>query len=488
MKIKGAIKSMGSIQKNFIYNVLYQILVILLPLITAPYISRTLGATATGIYSYTNSIAYYFLMVAMLGIANHGNRSIAAVRDNQEKLNKTFSSIYLLQAGLYCVSIVLYLVYVFCMAKDNKLIFLFQTFYVVSGLFDISWLFFGLEKFKLTVARNTIIKLCTVVCMFLFVHQPEDLWKYTLIMSVGTLVSQMYLWMYVKETVSFRRVSAKEVFSNLKPVLILFVPVLAYSVYKIMDKIMLGNISTYDQVGFYQNAEKIINIPMGIITALGTVMLPRMSNIIARGEKEKTVQYIRVSIKLVTILCSAIGFGLMGISQILAPVYLGSDFKACSSIISLLSITVFFIAWANVVRTQYLIPNHYDKVYLTSTILGAVLNLGVNYMLIPVYQSDGAAIGTIIAEFSVMAIQMFAVRKELPVWKYLISYIPVLLSGLVMAGFVRFVGEILGESVFTLIAQISLGGVVFCGLLVVFFLISKDELFVMAKKMVMHRK
>lgn len=479
---------MGSIQKNFIYNVLYQILVILLPLITAPYISRTLGATATGIYSYTNSIAYYFLMVAMLGIANHGNRSIAAVRDNQEKLNKTFSSIYLLQAGLYCVSIVLYLVYVFCMAKDNKLIFLFQTFYVVSGLFDISWLFFGLEKFKLTVARNTIIKLCTVVCMFLFVHQPEDLWKYTLIMSVGTLVSQMYLWMYVKETVSFRRVSAKEVFSNLKPVLILFVPVLAYSVYKIMDKIMLGNISTYDQVGFYQNAEKIINIPMGIITALGTVMLPRMSNIIARGEKEKTVQYIRVSIKLVTILCSAIGFGLMGISQILAPVYLGSDFKACSSIISLLSITVFFIAWANVVRTQYLIPNHYDKVYLTSTILGAVLNLGVNYMLIPVYQSDGAAIGTIIAEFSVMAIQMFAVRKELPVWKYLISYIPVLLSGLVMAGFVRFVGEILGESVFTLIAQISLGGVVFCGLLVVFFLISKDELFVMAKKMVMHRK
>lgn len=117
---------------------------------------------------------------------------------------------------------------------------------------------------------------------------------------------------------------------------------------------MLGDMSTYTQVGLYQNAEKIINVPMGIITALGTVMLPRMSNIIAKGEKGKTVLYIRTSIKLVTILCSAIAFGLMGIAPVLAPVYLGNEFVDCAQIITLLSISVFFIAWANVVRTQYL--------------------------------------------------------------------------------------------------------------------------------------
>lgn len=201
----------------------------------------------------------------------------------------------------------------------DRLIVLLQLIYVTSGLFDIGWLFFGLEQFKLTVARNTLIKISTVVLMFVFVHKPSDLWKYTLIMSAGTLFSQAYLWLYVKKYVSFEKCSVKEITSNIKPVLILFIPVLAYSIYKVMDKIMLGNMSSYDQVGFYNNAEKIINIPMGIITALGTVMLPRMSNIVANGDKKRVDDYIRISAKLVTLLSSAIAFGLMGVSSVLAP-------------------------------------------------------------------------------------------------------------------------------------------------------------------------
>lgn len=132
-----------------------------------------------------------------------------------------------------------------------------------------------------------------------------------------------------------------------------------------MDKIMLGNMSSYEQVGFYNNAEKIINIPMGIITALGTVMLPRMSNIVAKGDKEKTSDYIRISIKLVTLLSSAIAFGLMGISNVLSPVFFGEEFTACGDIIKFLSVTVFFIAWANVIRTQYLIPNLFVRIINT---------------------------------------------------------------------------------------------------------------------------
>lgn len=357
---------MKSLQKNFLYNVLYQILLVILPLITAPYISRTLGATAVGVYSYTYSVAYYFLLIAMLGIGNHGNRSIAAVRDDRKKLNKTFSSIYSLQVITFSIAILAYAIYLVLFVKDNRLIVLLQLIYVTSGLFDIGWLFFGLEQFKLTVARNTLIKISTVVLMFVFVHKPSDLWKYTLIMSAGTLFSQAYLWLYVKKYVSFEKCSVKEITSNIKPVLILFIPVLAYSIYKVMDKIMLGNMSSYDQVGFYNNAEKIINIPMGIITALGTVMLPRMSNIVANGDKKRVDDYIRISAKLVTLLSSAIAFGLMGVSSVLAPVFFGDEFIACGEIIRLLSVTVFFIAWANVIRTQYLIPNKRDSIYLTS--------------------------------------------------------------------------------------------------------------------------
>lgn len=479
---------MKSLQKNFLYNVLYQILLVILPLITAPYISRTLGATAVGVYSYTYSVAYYFLLIAMLGIGNHGNRSIAAVRDDRKKLNKTFSSIYSLQVITFSIAILAYAIYLVLFVKDNRLIVLLQLIYVTSGLFDIGWLFFGLEQFKLTVARNTLIKISTVVLMFVFVHKPSDLWKYTLIMSAGTLFSQAYLWLYVKKYVSFEKCSVKEITSNIKPVLILFIPVLAYSIYKVMDKIMLGNMSSYDQVGFYNNAEKIINIPMGIITALGTVMLPRMSNIVANGDKKRVDDYIRISAKLVTLLSSAIAFGLMGVSSVLAPVFFGDEFIACGEIIRLLSVTVFFIAWANVIRTQYLIPNKRDSIYLTSTMVGAILNLIINWMLIPKYQANGAAFGTIVAEFSVMLVQMVAVKNELPMRKYIMSYSPILIIGLIMAVLVDGIGIKLGVSVSTLAIQILAGGFFFCIVTIAYLRISNDEMWRLGLDSIKKRK
>lgn len=479
---------MKSLQKNILYNVLYQILLVILPLITAPYISRTLGATAVGVYSYTYSVAYYFLLIAMLGIGNHGNRSIAAVRDDRKKLNKTFSSIYSLQVITFSIAILAYAIYLVLFVKDNRLIVLLQLIYVTSGLFDIGWLFFGLEQFKLTVARNTLIKISTVVLMFVFVHKPSDLWKYTLIMSAGTLFSQAYLWLYVKKYVSFEKCSVKEITSNIKPVLILFIPVLAYSIYKVMDKIMLGNMSSYDQVGFYNNAEKIINIPMGIITALGTVMLPRMSNIVANGDKKRVDDYIRISAKLVTLLSSAIAFGLMGVSSVLAPVFFGDEFIACGEIIRLLSVTVFFIAWANVIRTQYLIPNKRDSIYLTSTMVGAILNLIINWMLIPKYQANGAAFGTIVAEFSVMLVQMVAVKNELPMRKYIMSYSPILINGLIMAVLVDRIGIKLGVSVSTLAIQILAGGFFFCIATIAYLRISNDEMWRLGLDSIKKRK
>ena len=479
---------MKSLQKNFLYNVLYQILLVILPLITAPYISRTLGATAVGVYSYTYSVAYYFLLIAMLGIGNHGNRSVAAVRDDREKLNKTFSSIYSLQVITFSIAILAYAIYLVLFVKDNRLIVLLQLIYVTSGLFDIGWLFFGLEQFKLTVSRNTLIKISTVVLMFVFVHKPSDLWKYTLIMSAGTLFSQAYLWLYVKKYVSFEKCSVKEITSNIKPVLILFIPVLAYSIYKVMDKIMLGNMSSYDQVGFYNNAEKIINIPMGIITALGMVMLPRMSNIVANGDKKRVDDYIRISAKLVTLLSSAIAFGLMGVSSVLAPVFFGDEFIACGEIIRLLSVTVFFIAWANVIRTQYLIPNKRDSIYLTSTMVGAILNLIINWMLIPKYQANGAAFGTIVAEFSVMLVQMVAVKNELPMRKYIMSYSPILIIGLIMAVLVDRIGIKLGVSVSTLAIQILAGGFFFCIATIAYLRISNDEMWRLGVDSIKKRK
>ena len=468
---------MESIKKNFVYNVIYEILVVLLPLITAPYISRTLGSTAVGIYSYTYSVAQYFLLFAKLGIANHGNRSIAAVRDDIKERSRTFWSIYLIQFVTFSTAIIIYTVYALFVVNENRVIALLQLLYVGSGLFDIGWFFFGLEKFKITVTRNMIIKLSTVVCMFIFVHEPSDLWKYTLIMALGAFISQIYLWSFLRREVHICRICFVDMKKHIKPIVILFIPVIAYSIYRVMDKIMLGNMSNYDQVGFYNSAEKIINIPTGVITALGTVMLPRMSNLIANGDFNKTNQYIRVSFKLVTIIGAAIAFGLIGVADIITPVYFGNDFLPTAPIIVLLSVTVFFMAWANVIRTQYLIPYGIDKVYLVSTVIGAVSNLIVNALLIPRYQAIGAAIGTIVAEFSLMFVQMVAIRKKLPISQYFKSIAPVMLIGVFMTVIVRIIGDFMGIGIGTVVVQVCVGGVVYLSLLALYLFLSKDEMF-----------
>lgn len=467
---------MNSIKKNLLYNILYQVLLVILPLITAPYISRTLGADAIGVYSYTYSIVYYFMIVAMLGISNHGNRSVASVRGNQGKLNVTFTSIYVIQLITHSIAIVIYIIYSGLLLSELRWILLLQIIYLFSGLFDVSWLFFGLEEFKLTVVRNVIIKIGTIVLIFIFVHSPGDLWKYTLIMSIGTLFSQIYLWVYVRKYVIFCKIKGSDIYHHIKPIIILFVPVLAYSVYKVMDKIMLGNMSTFVQVGYYQNAEKIINIPMGIITALGTVMLPRMANMMASGEQAKSKDYIRISIKFVTILTTGIAFGLMGVSDNFAPVFYGNEFLACGPIIFLLSFTVFFIGWANVVRTQYLIPQHKDKIYVTSTMIGALANLAINLLLIPKFAAAGAAIGTIVAEATVFAVQILYIRKELPVLKYLCKDIPVILAGLFMMLSVRFIGLKVVNMGTALIVQVGVGVLIYISLILLYWIATKDEL------------
>lgn len=473
---------MKKLKMNLLYNIFYQILVIVLPLITAPYISRTLGAESVGIYSYTNSVAYYFLLFAMLGISNYGNRTIAISRDNDKEMNKNFWEIYSIQFFMYVAAIILYCVYATWINQSNSLVTWLQIIYITSGLLDISWLFFGLENFKVTVIRNTIIKICTVLFIFLFVKSPNDLWIYTLIMCLGSFLSQFYLWFHLKGIIHFEKIKIANLKKHIKPILILFVPVIAYSIYKVMDKIMLGNMSTFEQVGFYQSSEKIINIPMGIITAIGTVMMPRMSNIIANDSKNRASEYVRISIKLVTIIGSAISFGIIGTSKVLAPVFFGEEFAPCSSILVLLSLTVFSLSWANVARTEVLVPQKKDKIYVSSTIVGAIVNLILNTLLIPEYGANGAAIGTIFAELSVMVLQVVQVNKEMPIVKYILNSIPYIVIGGIMMVIVAILGEVLGISLTTLIIQVLVGGIVFISLIGVYFLVSKDDLIKYVKK------
>lgn len=451
---------MSNIKKNFIYNVTYQILILIIPIVTSPYISRVLGAERLGIYSYTYSVVYYFMLFAMLGLNNYGNRQIAKVKDNKEELNKNFCSIYALQLCSSIIMIIIYIVYLIFGVSSNNEIALIQIIYLISTAFDINWFFFGMEKFKLTVTRNTIIKIITCLSVFLFVRQKDDLYIYTIIMSLGTLVSQLLLCPFLKKYVKFQKVTLKkDIKKHIKPCLVLFIPVIAVSLYKIMDKIMLGNMTNMTQVGLYENAEKITNILSVIITALGVVMLPRMSNLIANGEIEKGKKYIEKSIIFTMFMSSALSFGIMSISNRFVVWFFGEEFSGAGIILQFLAITIIFISVANVIRTQYIIPMERDKSYIISVSLGAIVNIIFNLILIPKYQAVGAAIGTVIAEFSVMMYQIIDVRKELDIFKYLKNGTKYLIIGITMYILVANLKVDLESNLIILIIQVGIGAI-----------------------------
>lgn len=481
---------MESIKKNYIFSVLYQILIIIVPLLTAPYLTRVIGATKLGVYSYTNSIAYYFYLFTMLGMANYGNREVAKVRDNKDKLNKIFSELVTMQISFgLLVSLVygLYIFFSFIQCNANWYPSLLWGFYVVSAMFDISWFFWGIEKFSLTVLRNTIIKVFTTLFIFIFIKTKSDLNLYIFLISISYLVSSIALWTQVHKYVSIKFEKLKDAYVHFKKNFILFIPVIAVSVYTVMDKIMLGHMSQMKSLGIYDSIQKIMTLPTGIITALGSVMLPRMSNLIANGDKENVFKFLEISIQFSSMFSIAISFGLASIAPTFTIVYFGKEFIGTSLIMQIFTITIPFIAWANVIRTQYLIPSGRDNVYIISVFLGAIFNLIINIILIPIFSELGAVIGTVIAEFVVAFVQTFFIRKEIELRYYLKNSCIFLLPGIIMFGFVYFIQNLIGDSLVSLIAQILIGIFVYLFISLSLLLKSKTlfskELLIYSKKM-----
>lgn len=452
----------SSVKLNFIYNTIYQLLLIVLPLITSPYVSRTLGSEGLGVYSYTYSVATCFASVGMLGILNYGNRTIASIQNDRTKRSIVFWNILSLQVIATVIVLIGYIFYlIFLCPNEYKSVFYVQIMVVLCSFCDVNWYFFGVEKFKLTVTRNLIIKTATTILIFLLVHTKSDTIIYTFIIGGSLLLSNLAVWPFLKNEVDFVRPTIKEIKPHIGQAIILFIPVVAVILYNRMDKVMLGFLSTMSETGFYDNTEKIVNIPKGLITALGTVMLPRMSFLYANGENKSADKYINKSMEFVCLMASALTFGVAGIAPEFAPWFFGEEFRSVGLLIMAISPTIFFISWANVIRTQYLIPLRYDGIYVISVWIGAVVNLIINAILIPAYGALGAVVGTVFAEGAVMIYQTIRVRKNLPVSTYIKNGIYYVFAGVIMFCVVRFVGLNGNSGSRTLFFEVVCGAVTF---------------------------
>lgn len=460
--------------KNLALSIGYNILTIIVPFITAPYLGRVLGAEKVGTYTFFQLVGNYFVMIGILGMRNYGNRMIARVREFRDKRSTVFWQIYLMQLFTGVLSTVIYLVYLVNWSS-NKIVSLIIGLYVMTGFLNIDWFCEGMEEFSSLAKRSILVKFLNLFFIFIFVRDENDLIKYCLIMSIGYCASALLVWPSVRKNIDFVRPKIRDVIPHFRENIFLFIPAIASSIYQTMDKIMIGGISNEAQLAYYEYADKIIQIPSLIFVAMGSVMLSRMSHVFQNDlqSAEKTIGF---SMELTFIISTVCGFGIFSIAGELVAVYYGNNFLLSIPIIMALCPTIVMYGWANVIRMQYVVPNNMDQVYIISTVLGAIVNLICNIIFIPHYQAIGATIGTIMAQLTVAVVFSVSVRKKLPLKQYIVKSIPLWGIGFVMMIVIKMIQRFHDASLCGLIIDVFIGGVVYIFLLCIYGLMNSNSL------------
>ena len=465
-----------STKKNAAYNVAYRMFSVFLPLVTAPYLSRTVGTDGVGLYSLAWSVSYVFCLIGMLGLNDYGVRTIAQVRDNREELDRTFSAIWQMQLLVAGATLVAWLGYVFLVAGEEKVIALHLTMMSVSCLVSLDWCLMGLDIFKPIALRNTFVKLAAAACVFLFVKKKEDLWIYGFVWSLATLIGNLMSAASLRGKVTYRPVPIRESLKHLKPCAVLFISVLAVNVYRTMDKVMVSAIAGVHENGLYENAEKIIYCLSGFISAIGTVMMPKVAHMQKEGATEKIARHIDRSMELILCMTSAMAFGVAAVADVFAPLFYGEDFRYSGTLMAPLAFTLIMIGFANVIRTQVVLPQKRDHIFVKSVCCGAAVNLIANACLIPSMKSMGAVVGTLMAEMTVPVVQYIILRKELPYGQFL-KYVGIYaVFGGTMLGCVRLVKTLVPAETWLSLGIMTAAGIaVYAGLCIGYWKMTKKN-------------
>lgn len=424
-----------SVGKNYLYNLMYQILIMILPIATVPYITRVLGSNGVGVNAYTTANIQYFILFGTLGVALYGNRTIAYVRDDKEKLSNVFWSIFTLKL---ITTFIVYIVFIitFTISKNEfHFYYWIQSINIIAAAVDISWLFMGIEDFKKTVTRNLIIKIISIIAIFSLVKTVNDLWIYILISATSNLLGQAILWFYIPEIINLTKISFRDVKKHILPSIKLFIPTIAIQIYSIFDKTLLGYLSSTSEVGLYDMGQKIIYISLTIVTSMGTVMLPRVTNIFSKCGIKKVNEYLIKSFTLASYISIPMMFGLMAISNGFSLWFFGREFTKSGTIMLIESPILVLIGWSNVIGIQYMLPLGRSNEFTLSVTAGAIVDIIANLLLIKSLFSIGAAISTVLAETAVIAIQIYLMRNKLPIkemftdiWKYFFAGIIMFLT------------------------------------------------------------
>ncbi|MBS4213114.1 oligosaccharide flippase family protein [Neobacillus rhizophilus] len=400
---------MGKLISNYLFTVVYQLLIVITPFITTPYVSRVLKPEGVGTDAYVLSIVQLFIVFAALSIPIYGSRQIATKLDQNER-SKEFWSIYCVQLSISLLTTLCYVIFIFTVA-DNKMLFFIHIFTLIATTIDISWYFIGMEQIKSITMRNILIRVVSIILIFTLVKSIEDLSLYILINASTLFMGQLIMWIPLLKVVSFKRTTFRDIKVHIAPIISLFLPQIMIQVYILVNKIVLGHVSGKVEVGYYNQADKVIRIALGFITSLGSVLLPRMAKEFALGNIDSMKKYINYALQFVLMITLPMTLGLMAISSNFVTWFLGNEFKTVINLLNIMSPVIFFVGLANIFGIQILVSTNQNNKYAVSITIGALLSLIANILLVSYMASTATTIALLVAEASGAMIQMYFARK-----------------------------------------------------------------------------
>ena len=471
-----------SVKVNMIMNALLSMSAFLFPLITFPYVSRILLPTGTGKVGFATSVVTYFAMFAQLGIPTYGVKECAKVRDDKEALSRVVHelvAINLIMSAIVYTVFAIALITVSKFRQERELLLIISATILLNAI-GVEWLYKALEQYSYITIRSLIFKLIAVCSMFFLVREKSDYVQYGFLTIFASSASNVLNFINLRKYIYFKPVGKYNLRRHIKMILVFFSMSVATTIYTNLDNVMLGFMKTNEDVGYYTAAVKIKNILVSVVTSASTVLLPRASYYI---EKEMFEEFKRILKKTMHfIVLVAVPFAVYFIMYAKEGIFFLSGNAYGGAIIPMQIImpTLILIGITNVIGIQMMVPIGREKQVLYSEIAGAVVDLGLNLILIPQYAAAGAAIGTLVAEMVVLIWQLFAIRdlrieifEQVPFIKILLGVV----CGIVASVWVMFAG--LG-----IFVTLVVSAVCFFGMYAIVLILTKDAIALEAFKLI----
>ena len=424
-----------SLKLNAFFNVVRNVLRLIFPLITFPYVSRVLMPEGIGKVNFANSIVMYFYTIASLGIGSYGIREAAKIRNDRlslAKFTKEMLSINMVSTLVSYILLAASLVFV-KKFESYRILIIVNSSSIILNTIGFEWLYSALEEYGYITLRSIIFQIISLALTFILVRNSDDVVNYALVSVISNVGSNVCNLIHARRYLDLKTKVKLEIKKHLKPIFLLFFSSIAITVFSILDTSMVGFIKDDVEVGYYTSASKIIRMIRDLFPAISTVMFARVSYYVGTKETQKIKEVTGQIFNLFYALSIPICMGFILLMKSILLLMCGSEFLPAVAVGQVMAPLVILSSISGYLSGAILISFGREKIYMYVEVGAALLDIVLNFAFIPKYGALGAGIATLITELVMFIVFHISVKNEISGVKIKKALVQYIISSVIMA-------------------------------------------------------